>query len=105
MENDPSYFPCPVRGGEPSCDYFQRTQGCHEIKAHLFYPAADYTTPAERVFRNLPENMEIRCRRFEEESHGRERPPEKPDRETMLARIIGSGVVLSETKRRKVFGK
>ena len=100
-----AYFPCPTPQGEPSCPYAMRTQGCHEIKAHLYYPASEYQAPAERVFRNLPENIEIRCRRLEEDQHARETPPPKPSREEMLARIAVSGVQLSETKRRKVFGK
>lgn len=99
------YFPCPSPEGEPSCPYFNRQQACHEVQAHLYYPAADYSSPAERVFRNLPENMETRCRRFEEESHGREVPPQKPTREVMLEAITVSGVVLSISKYRKVFGR
>lgn len=102
MEAGGDYFPCV---SETSCPYTLRNQGCHEIKAHLFYPAADYQTPVERVFRNLPENVETRCRRFEEESHGRETPPPKPSREEMLARIVMSGVQLSETKKRRIFGR
>lgn len=96
------YFPCVP---SPDCPYATRPQGCHEIKAHLYYPESEYTTPLERVFRNLPENVEIRCRRFEEASHACEQPPVKPSRELMLLVLETSGVELSKTKRKQIYGR
>ena len=103
MEGDMVYFPCPTTNGTPECPYSEREKGCHEVDAHLFYPAYEYKTDIERVFRNLPENRELRCRRFEEISHRVETPPEKPPREHMVERIAVSGVYLSASKRKRIF--
>lgn len=96
------YFPCPTPDGDKECPYYYRTQGCHEIRGHRYWPAHDYGTTVEKIFRNLPENIDINCRRFEEESHAREAPPIKPPLEDMLQAIGESAVTLSKSKQKAV---
>ena len=98
------YFPCPAPEGESSCKYFGTEKGCHEVDGHRYFYSPDYTTTTERTFRNLPENIDRNCRRFEEELHAREQPPEKPPIDFMKERIALSGVYLSVTKRKRIFG-
>ena len=106
LENYADYFPCVPAS---DCPYSIRPQGCHEVNAHLFYPESLYISCLERTWRNLPQNVERRCRRFEEASHATELPPEKPDHDTMLAdvtRAVQEGVLtLSKTKQRKIYGR
>jgi hypothetical protein len=62
----------------------------------------------EKVFRNLPLNKVVMCRRLHELEHHLS-PPEKPDRETMLQTIIDADlagqICLSVAKRRAVYGR
>lgn len=101
-----AYFPC-VNAAD--CPYRVRPQGCHEIRAHKYYPSRVYKTILERAFRDLPENVEIRCRRFEEESHAIEPVPDKPDRDLMREAVIAAhqagDIYLSSTKMRAIYGE
>lgn len=55
---------------------------------HLYYPAAEYEEPHERMFRNLGRNIIETCRREHIELHKREEPPEKPSDVHMVKAIV-----------------
>lgn len=102
------YFPCPVPEGTRDCPYFFRTTGCHEIRHHRYYPAKDYTTTLEKTFRNLPDNLVVRCHRLEDIEHAATQPPHKPTHEMMVEAIseaVNLGqIALSENQIRRVYG-
>lgn len=70
---------------KPECKYFPNR--CFSDIHHYFHPASDYKTAVEQSFRSLPENIGRLCRMLHEEEHATTKPPEKPDRETMLNAI------------------
>lgn len=78
---------CP--GADESCKYWDSKHGCRTNVHHKMWPKRDYTTPIEREFRELPENKERMCMQEHDLLHQTERPPQKPDRETMLLAING----------------
>lgn len=89
-------LPCPVR----------ETIGCFEDVHHQMHPAADYTTPLERTFRELPENKDRRCRNIHNIEHETMPVPEKPDESLMALAVVEAlhkGIItLSKTKMRKI---
>jgi hypothetical protein len=59
---------------------------------HIYYPKKEYRTALEREFRNLPENIVLRCICKHRRRHAEEAPPLKPPREEMLRAIGKLGV-------------
>lgn len=99
------YLGCPSISGDPDCKYYAKESGCHETVHHVYFPSTDYKGCTEKIFRNLPENKEILCRRLHDIVHVLESPPEKPTREDMVERISVSGVALSIHQQRIIYGE
>jgi hypothetical protein len=49
---------------------------CKLTLHHLFFPKSDYSTPLEKEFRSLPENITLVCRGLHDKLD--EKPPPKP---------------------------
>lgn len=73
---------CPKEN--PECKYYP---SCFSDIDHYYFPANDYRKPIEKVFRALPENIELKCRADHDERHAKELPPIKPDLNFMLEAI------------------
>lgn len=84
-----------------SCPY-KINDSCYKDEHHKYYYRSEYQDLVERVFRNLPENIEELCRYRHEELHRNEFPPDKPSRDFMLGAISVSEVYLSERKKREL---
>ena len=93
------YLPCVVA---PDCPYIGN---CHETIHHELYPAKNYRTVVEKTFRNLPENKALVCRRLHDLIHKSIQGVDKPSRETMLGAITASEVTLTDSKKRRIYGK
>ena len=65
---------------------------CFTNQDHYYWPASDYKTPVERAFRNLPENIEEKCRNEHNERHATEEPPEKPSIQYMAEAVLNAEV-------------
>ena len=68
---------------------------CFTDQDHYYWPASDYKTPVERAFRNLPENIEEKCRFEHNERHANEEPPVKPSIQYMAESILRAEVHMS----------
>lgn len=75
MEGPPS--PCDE---VTACPYAE--SGCFTDSHHLYWPRNEYQTKTERKFRNLGENVITLCR-FKHDLLHLEKPPHKPDFQTM----------------------
>lgn len=99
-------FPCVNKA---DCRYAGTNQGCVESVHHIFFPSTDYKDALSHAFRNLDQNKELMCRQLHDIVHRVEQPPIKPDRETMLEAVttaVDEGtLILSATRRRKIYGK
>lgn len=85
-----------------ACPYF--AGGCFESVHHEYWPRNEYSTPVERIFRDLPENKVMLCRDLHDELHAEQDRSEKPSREEMMEAIGQSAVYLSVNKQRKLYG-
>jgi hypothetical protein len=54
---------------------------------HQWWPAAQYAGGIAKVFRELPEYKEQRCRNEHQELHATQAPPIKPERAFMIQAI------------------
>ena len=54
---------------------------------HLYHPRADYRSPIEKQYRELPHHKVQICRNEHNEIHATEKPPTKPDRAEMVRAI------------------
>jgi hypothetical protein len=54
---------------------------------HKYWPKADYKTPVEKKFRELPENKEPLCPEAHQNLHRSERAPRKPSRDQMVEAV------------------
>lgn len=78
---------------------------CFTSIHHLYWPARDYTTPLERLYRSLDENKIEMCREVHDRLHALEQPPEKPTREEMLHELGYAMIYISTTKRKQIYGE
>lgn len=70
-----------------ACKYFDSDLGCHSSIHHQWWPRRAYMSGNDKKFRELPEHKEKLCRAEHDELHAREKPPEKPPIEVILAAL------------------
>lgn len=74
-----------------ACPVFVKIGKCFEDKHHTFYPAYEYTTPTEKRFRQLGENIVRMCRNSHNIEHATKPIPEKPSINVMQQAIKSAG--------------
>ena len=68
---------------------------CFTDQHHIYYPKREYSSPLEKTFRNLGENIVEICRSEHNEIHATQEPPEKPPIQYMAESILRSEVHMS----------
>jgi len=63
---------------------------CFVDRHHLYFPRADYSTPLEKTFRSLGQNIIELCRWAHIQLHKEQEPPPKPDQQTMAEIVLQS---------------
>lgn len=75
----------------PDCGYYPE---CFADVHHLWWPAHLYRGSIPSLFRRLPENKVIICRKEHDTIHAMQEPPEVPHRDVMIQAIRNSDVYI-----------
>jgi hypothetical protein len=78
----------PCERPRDDCKYRGTPECLKDTKHHLFFPSPDYTSPLEKVFRNLPQNIVELSRCEHDELHLTTQPPTKPSPEDMARAVF-----------------